>query len=230
MAAAAATAAPAWAQPEAVTLSADVLAAGEPLTEGWRYHPGDDPSWASPGLDDSGWERIDSGLSADAMPAGWPGIGWFRLRLSLDPELEGAEVAFEIDQEGASEVYLDGRLLAAAGTVGASQEGEQAYWFPDFPRILDLDPGGVHVLAVRYSNHAGHQKHRGQGFFLSLKRLGDALAQRERMVLAKTQEAMFVAGAGAAFAILHLMLFLFFPRSRANLYYAVFTGAIAGLY
>ena len=26
------------------------------LTNGWRYHAGDDPTWARPDFDDSGWD------------------------------------------------------------------------------------------------------------------------------------------------------------------------------
>ncbi len=50
------------------------------------------------------------------------------------------------------------------------------------------------------------------------------------LILRKTKEAMFLTGAGAAFAVLHLMLFVYFPRVRANLYFALFSVCIAGIY
>jgi hypothetical protein len=54
------------------------------LVGGVRHHAGDDPAWADPRLDDSGWPVVDS-LIRDPleMPGGWPGIGWFRHRLMM---------------------------------------------------------------------------------------------------------------------------------------------------
>ncbi len=196
-------------------VSAAGLKAGETLLEGWVYRPGDHPAWAEPGLDDSAWEAVNTLLPPDGMPeTGWPGIGWFRLRLRPAADLAGATAAFIVLQEGASEVYLDGRLASRVGVVGASEEAEEAYWTPSQPQVLELEPGHDHLLAVRYSNHAGHQKFRNAGFELSLRGLDVAITERDGRTLGKTQEAMFLAGAATAFAVLHLMLFVFFPRSR----------------
>jgi hypothetical protein len=38
------------------------------LSGPWQFHLGDDPQWADPGYDDSGWEK----LSADQSWAGKP--------------------------------------------------------------------------------------------------------------------------------------------------------------
>src|SRR3954468_12855810 len=36
------------------------LRAAATLLDGaWRFHPGDDPAWADPGMNDDGWEAID---------------------------------------------------------------------------------------------------------------------------------------------------------------------------
>ena len=43
----------------------------------------------------------------------------------------------------------------------------------------------------------------------------------------RASEQMFFTGVPLAFAILHLLLFLFYPRSKGNLYYALFTGLFA---
>ena len=246
------------ARAQVVEITAATLDAHRPLVKGWRFHAGDESAWADPAFDDNAWARVDPRLPDGAVPADWQGIGWFRLHLRLAAGVDDT-VAFELDQEGASEVYLDGRLLAAQGTVGAARESERAYWFPDPPRALPLEraaessrtfsrAGGVgprsvaegggarggtgrsHLLAVRYSNQAGHRKIGMRGFRLSLHRLEEAQDRRRATTLRKTKEAMFLSGAGAAFTVLHLMLFVYFPRARANLFYALFAACVAGVY
>lgn len=72
-----------------VHIDAETINAGESIyiTE-WKYHPGDDPSWADPDYDDSSWETVDSFLSKDNLPSsGWDGIGWFRIRVTMDDAL-----------------------------------------------------------------------------------------------------------------------------------------------
>ncbi len=32
-----------------------------PMNGPWQFHPGDNPSWASPDFDDSGWAQIETG-------------------------------------------------------------------------------------------------------------------------------------------------------------------------
>ena len=210
-----------------------VLEAGEP--EGgwpWRYASGGDPTWARSELDDAGWDRaVDSNLRAEP-PSGWSDsrIGWFRLRLRLDPALEGKALGAVVRQAGASEIYLDGRRVGGWGTVGAGTEEEVAFYTLNRFQPLPLVPGHDHLLAVRYSNQHGHDRYSGPGFQLTFHELGAATAVRGRRILTMSTEAAFVAGCAAAFAVLHILLFGFFPQARANLYYALFNFALAALY
>ena len=89
-----------------VEITAEALREDVDLGSGWRYRPGDDPSWADPALDDSSWEEVpDTRLRREAAPAsGWPGIGWFRLRLLVAPDAAGAPAALELYGTGAVEV------------------------------------------------------------------------------------------------------------------------------
>ena len=75
---------------EVLTLDADQIARGVFIFQGWRYHGGDDPAWASPETDDSTWPVVSSAFfKPDDLPGGWQGVGWFRLRFRLD--LQAAE-------------------------------------------------------------------------------------------------------------------------------------------
>ena len=72
-------------QPSAGTF--DFEQAREPLVklDGlWRFHPGDDPQWAEPGFDDSGWAAIRGGKSWDKQGyEGLTGYAWYRARVVL---------------------------------------------------------------------------------------------------------------------------------------------------
>jgi len=197
------------------------------LLEGWRYHPGDDPSWSDPDFDDSGWPVVSSVLSVGAEPpGGWPGVGWFRRRLQLGEGMPPTPLAIRIEQLGASEIYLDGLLVAAVGTVSADPEEERPVYPNDFAGVA-LEPGRQHVLAVRFSNSRNNLFDgvaRGFGFNLrSVESAAASYHQWSRIVLTAP---MAFAGAFAALAVLHLLLFAFHRGSREHIFFSLFAAAI----
>lgn len=201
------------------------------LQEGWRYHPGDDLAWAAPSFDDSAWPLASSILPrAGEPPGGWPGIGWFRRRLELAPGMPVTAVALRPMQAGASEIYLDGRLVARFGTVSSDPEVEVPVYPNDFVGAA-LEPGRSHVLAVRYSNSGGNLQSNGvRGFALNLRSVVSAAAAYHRWGYEVITAPTVFAGAFAAFAVLHLLLFVFYPVAREHLYFAAFSATLAVLF
>jgi serine phosphatase RsbU (regulator of sigma subunit) len=201
------------------------------LIRGWRYHPGDDSAWAAPDLDDAAWAVVSSALPASQEPpGGWPGIGWFRRRLQLAEGMPATALAIRIEQNGASEVFLDGRSVARWGTVSASPQDERPVYPNDFVGIA-LEPGRTHVLAVRYSNSRDNSILKGtRGFGLNLRSVESAAAAYHRWARQVIQAPIAFAGAFAALALLHLLLFGFRPTAREHLFFALFAAAtVAGL-
>ena len=50
----------------------------------WQFHTGDDPRWASPSLDDSAWEPINSSSSWGSQDhPGYTGFAWYRRHLDI---------------------------------------------------------------------------------------------------------------------------------------------------
>jgi serine phosphatase RsbU (regulator of sigma subunit) len=85
---------------------------------------------------------------------------------------------------------------------------------------------GSHVLAVRYDRARLEEIHRSGspgGFFLQM---GDHIGHLE-MLLQQRSEQMFFTGIVLSFGILHLMLFLFSPSFKGNLYYTIFLVLMA---
>ena len=91
----------------------------------WKYHPDDNSypldQWTSPDFNDTSWEETISRLPMDSLPkGGWPGAGLFRLHLIVDSMLWNKPLAIYIVQKGASEIYLDGKLIRKYGIVGST--------------------------------------------------------------------------------------------------------------
>jgi hypothetical protein len=79
------------------------------INSGWRMHDGDDPSWASPGFDDSAWKTVQ----LDDLGPSRPGWRWFRLHLKLKEN--HPDISLLIDGgEGTYSLYVNG-----AGAHGA---------------------------------------------------------------------------------------------------------------
>ncbi len=198
------------------------------LYEGWRYQPGDDPSWASPGYDDGAWPVANSKITdPGAMPGGWPGIGWFRRKLELGPGMGTTSLAMGVDQFGASEIYLDGVLVTRFGTVSPRREEERARRPRRFVGLV-LDPGIVHVLAVRFSNAAGsHIYTRMRGFVVGLRTVESASVHWIAVVRNFSAAFACVVGVFGSFTLIYLLLWAFRRKSWEYLVFALFTGFLA---
>jgi serine phosphatase RsbU (regulator of sigma subunit) len=195
---------------------------------GWRYHPGDDPAWADPDFDDSGWPVMSSLLpDDDPPPGGWPGIGWFRRRVRLGDGMPPTALAIRVEHFGASEVYLDGRLMIRNGTVSPDPAVEHPVYSNDFDGIA-LEPGQTHVLAVRFSNARGnlHWKN-NRGFWVNMRSVVSAAGAYHRFDRIVMLRSLAFGGAFAALAMLHLLLYAFHPASREHLFFAVFAATVA---
>jgi signal transduction histidine kinase len=203
------------------------------LDKGWRYHAGDDPAWADPYFDDSDWETTGT-QSLDSIPGGWIGIGWFRLHLEIDSLLWNTSVGMLCEQSGASDIYLDGRLVRSYGQVGHTPEEEETYLVlsqPTLPTHLNFDRPS-HVLAVRYSHHQPNElitSYFTAGFRLQLSDYAESSASALRLLTQGLRHQMLFTGMALIFFLLHFMMYLFYPRLKANLCYALFTAAILGL-
>jgi phosphoserine phosphatase RsbU/P len=92
-------------------LTADSITSGVvSLTGGWRYHPGDDPTWANPAFDDGGWERHSPEQQTDSCSHGC----WYRLRIELPPHGQTPLSLLALAQSGVFEAYIDGQRAGSA--------------------------------------------------------------------------------------------------------------------
>ena len=194
------------------------------LTLPWRYHPGDDPRWADPAFNDTGWEPVAPQMPAGELPRhGWPGTGWFRRHLQIAPALQGKPLVIRIETPGATVVFLDGAPLMDTKVSGLAPRG--GVW-----REVIFSPRPDHILAVRHTvSLAGRHAESGNpGFLLSIEAT-DTIALQvafERRLVTFTVVPAFLT---AFLALFHLALFAFYPKARENLFYALVLVAFTAM-
>ena len=209
-------------------LTLEGVEAGSSLQGSWKYHPGDNPEWASPTFNDATWESADTLLLQDRLPeSGWEGIGWFRLHLSVpDEQLQNLPLVLQVTyQVGASEIYLNGDLIYKFGTVGTQKGEEEPYWERD-PQVISFSGKTDHLIAVRYSNFSFDKSVIMFGFGIKLAPLNPNIKRRITMVSEGTTIQMVWTAVSVFLMLQHLLLFIFYPRARENLYFAISTGSI----
>jgi len=122
------------------------------LNHGWKFHAGDNPAWAKSNIDDSGWEAINPATDIYYLPQLRKAeIGWFRLKLHINPSLINQSLAFNLYQVGASEIYLNGRLIYSFGAVNKDYRKERTLQMFNRPFTIRFDTQSTQVVAVRYS-------------------------------------------------------------------------------
>lgn len=118
--------------------------------DGWVYQPGNNPAWASPGLNTSSWrKRKLTELSIKDVDNTGRVEGWFRLRLKLDSTFKSMPVWFRKSTWSAVDLYVDGNLLASYGSTGAKGEPYHDYYFLDqSPTSIPLAPGREYLISL----------------------------------------------------------------------------------
>ena len=229
-------------------LTADQLQNGQAVVLdklGWKYSPGDDPRFADPQFDDRAWETLNgTAITLDSIPkSGWNGIGWFRLRLKIDDALVNQQLALIMDHWGASEVYVDGKLINRFGKVGTTAETEEAFRPNKIPVLFDFHGNrSEHLIAVRHSvmqlrddssfrswylrkhihNLSMNGNMNGAGVIMSLGESENTFVKHEAVRSSDAGFRFWRVGLILMIGILFLLLYVFYPNRRVNLYFSIF--------
>lgn len=203
------------------------------ITDLWKYHAGDNLEWADREFDDFMWDDISTLLGANQLPfIQWDGIGWFRLSLDVDESLVGIPLALDIImQSGASEVYLNGILKYTFGVVSVNSDEEVPYQERKPKSFIFTEPGH-NVIAVRYSNHNA-QRFIDSGYNAGFRYLLVEMNHQVSGLLHNTRQVtiqqFLFSGVLLVFTLIHLLLYLFYPKHHQNLYFALFAACFGAL-
>ena len=199
------------------------------LDRDWKFHAGDNPEWAAPGFDDRAWQSIDPTLEIrDIKQLQQAGYGWFRLTLIIDDSnILKRQPVLLINQAGASEIYLNGKLINRFGDFSTDPNKVRAYDPLGHPFSFPLGKNTKQVLAIRYAiqpnllyNTALTRKN--TGLIIRVNNLEPSVDNYQIEVTRLTASSIFRVGAFLILAILHFAFFLFYPVQKANLYFCLF--------
>ncbi|MDX2071824.1 MAG: hypothetical protein SFV55_25550 [Haliscomenobacter sp.] len=192
--------------------------AGILLNQGWKWHAGDDPEWAKAEFDDAGWEEIDPTKDIFALPqlprSGK--IGWFRIHLMIDSSLN-QQMVMLIQQSGASEIYLNGRLIQQFGTLSTDPQKVIAFTPALKPVSFPTTNRHIGVLAVRYALQPGigYSSHFGTvntALTISLNTVENGVDTYESIHWAAVQPHPIRVGIFFSLAILYFGFYFFTER------------------
>jgi cephalosporin-C deacetylase len=131
------------------------------LDTGWVMQTGDNQAWASPDIDDSGWQAIQVGVPWDeAGYANYDGYGWYRIAFTVPEHWQQQDehgfLSLSVGSvDDADVTYFNGESVGATGSM--PPDYETAY---DTRRIYRIPTslvrwGGRNVIAVRVYDDNG---------------------------------------------------------------------------
>jgi Stage II sporulation protein E (SpoIIE) len=135
------------------------------LTGPWKFHIGDDMTWAQPDVDDSLWDSMDltpPAGSADAtlgtsgyLPGwtarGYPhhsGFAWYRLKVNVSGATRRLALKMPENVDDAYQVYVNGQKIGEFGSFTA----KHVTAYSTLPQAYSLAKGtrdGVITIAIR---------------------------------------------------------------------------------
>lgn len=139
----------------------DLGRATAPIDGRWQFHLGDNPAWALPAFDDSGWAQIETGRDWETQGfRGHTGFAWYRRHVVFSSASTPADLSLLLSGvENAAEVYWNGRLVGSLGKLPPDPWWQSPFTFSpgalDWPQIIPLhapgSPAGpvAGVLAIR---------------------------------------------------------------------------------
>jgi adenylate cyclase len=220
-----------FAQTKNVTYIDSIPQQGVLLDKGWKFQVGDNAKWTDANFDDSQWMNInpaqDVVLNLPQIPKDGK-IVWFRLRFSLDSTIN-QPLALLIQQSGASEIYLNGRLVKTIGILNKNPNLIKAYNPLNKPIPILIGKIPIQTLVIRYAlqpniSYTTNFLRTNFGFKIQL-----STAENATDIYLKTQyDVQYYGGISRTgvlgiLSVLFFTLYLYFPTYKASLYFSLYT-------
>ncbi|MGD0442748.1 MAG: SpoIIE family protein phosphatase [Edaphobacter sp.] len=122
----------------------------------WKFHAGDDPAWAQPDFDDSGWEDMDLTPGSSGLALGWTkrghagysGYAWYRLKVNVQGANRSLALKMPDDFDDAYQVFVNGSRIGEFGKFN----GPHVTAYSSLPTAFRLPKGvrdGMLTIAIR---------------------------------------------------------------------------------
>ncbi|MBC6112612.1 ATP-binding protein [Pedobacter fastidiosus] len=187
----------------------------------WKFNSGSNSNWKNPLFSDSLWKSVNPRFGDLNIIPNWKGTGWFRLWITVDSALTKNTLGLRINHDGASEIYIDGKFKGGFGKIGTSEKNMQRERAPFEVIPFQIEDTKPHLIAIHYSNY--------QPIFPDFSGFQIWAGDYKKMHVANEESKtlfnyMFLSvAAQLALGLLHLFLFLFYPKNKLNLYYFFFS-------
>ncbi len=200
----------------------------------WRFYPADLSNGADTALDDRSWTITTPKLTPgyDSLAARqFHGICWLRLHFFIDSTAMREPLALRFKHCGASEVYLDGRLVQRYGYLSPKDSAE--YVDPqEQPLSLPTLSAGPHTLAVRYAfwdykEVAARFGFVNRGFAVSLWTAKSAFDSYDANHNSFLFGFLLLFGIFITLSIVHLILYLYYRSEQANALFSLLAAGVA---
>jgi len=206
------------------------------LNKFWKFNNGDDSTWKNLSFDDSKWDTTNTSLRFDKNDVNiFKGIAWFRIHIYIDSSLNDTPLSLLIDQDGASQLFLDGKLIHSLGKISNNTKKEKEYNPNEIPISFRYNKSGEHLLAVRYSNLAykkNYEKYgtNNPGFTIEISEQDGAVKNAIIERITSTSLGILMGVFFLSLGFVHLLFFLFYKKHSTNLYYSIFVFLFAGIF
>lgn len=119
-----------------------------PLDGAWQFHTGDNPAWASPSFDDSGWESIQvNGPWGGQSHPGYTGYAWYRRHLQITT-VAGSQTKYALlmpPVDDAYEIFWNGKSIGQFGKFPPRPR----WYYSTFPRSFPVPSAQSGTIAIR---------------------------------------------------------------------------------
>jgi phosphoserine phosphatase RsbU/P len=193
----------------------------------WLIHGGDDPAWAEPGFDDSGWTPFDPGKQSlhSIFPGGNPGIVWYRLHVKVDPEYSDLGLQ-ESELSNAFSLFANGTKILSLGSVAPYRAYRSGS-----PLVAALPPeqvkSGSVLIAARVGLSDNDWLNPGPGLYPGNLKLGrEVELQSNRWLDGIGKTALFFVNQAVSLALGIAALLLFTAQRKHLEYLWLFLGNV----
>ena len=203
---------------------------GVSLNKGWKWHAGDDPNWAKAALDDRQWDSINPAKDIMDLPqVRQAGIGWFRLHLKLSSVVRNQPLMLLIEQTGASELYVNGRLQHRFGEIDPGGRVVQTFDPRGSPVSFAVWQDSLVTLAIRFAftknlpyTVSFARQNMNPLLRVKVSELANAVRYDQLNRLSGLPLDYLKIGIYFILTLLHITLYFYYPSQRTNLYFSLF--------
>ena len=206
------------------------------LDKFWKFQNGDDPTWASSSFDDSKWDTVNTNFGFDKNDSTvFTGIAWLRIHIYIDSILNDTPLALLVKQDGASQIFLDGKLIHSLGTVSADSKNEIKYNPNNIPLSFRYDTAGEHILSVRYSNWDFKKYFKkyhvnNPGFSIVVVQHDSSVFEKFTNTIILTSIAVLIGIFFLSLGFVHLLFYIFYRKHETNLFYSIFVFLFGSIF